>query len=84
MTSIDNFKEVLDRLAIGEHLYLKDRSLVVKKEERYLIMRDGHRFNISQDDFISLYKEEMFFEDDMRDSFIDPLKDEEYYAFRHK
>ncbi len=84
MIKLNGLKEALTYLKASEHVYTEDNAMVIRKGDMYVIVKKGTRFKLSEDDLISLYSDTEFYYDDKKDVFIDILKDEEYYRFKHK
>ncbi len=84
MIKLTGLNETLAYLKAGEHIYTEDNALVIRKGDMYIITKGGTRFRLTEEDFILLYRDTIFYFDDREDTFIDALKDEEYYRFKHK
>ena len=84
MKRIETFDEVLE--------YLKSNMVVTTAERNRFVLRNGkiasfyrgNRIVMSLEDFISLYSKCDFYEYSDDSCEIDPLKDAEYYSFKHK
>ena len=84
MKRIETFDEVLE--------YLKSNMIITTPEGNRFVMRNqkvvsfyrGNRIVMSLDDFINLYRKLDFYEYRDESCEIDPLKDKEYYSFKHK
>ena len=84
MKKIETFDEVLE--------YLKSQLIVTTANQNRFVMREGkvasfyrgNRIVMSLEDFIELYAKVEFYEYRDESCEIDPLKDAEYYSFKHK
>lgn len=84
MKKIESFDEVLE--------YLKSHQIVTTANQNRFVMRDnkivsfhrGNRIVMSIEDFSELYAKVEFYEYRDESCEIDPLKDKEYYSFKHK
>lgn len=84
MEKIKNWPEVIDLLRSGDILLNEEGSIFKRGNKGVVIYQNGSRFHLTIDDFRQLYEHSTFFEYEDKTAFIDPLKDEEYYRFKHK
>lgn len=80
-------KEALDRLKKGEVL----KSIIDNKvtyfifnNDYYFIQGNNIGLKINEDKFSEIYSSSIFEVCESNETFIDPLKDEEYYSWRNK
>lgn len=76
--------------------YLKQKEILCSKEgnrltyfklqkEMVYVLNENKCVKLSFDDFLLLYEKKQFIiYQDNNSSFIDPLKDEQYYSWKHK
>lgn len=84
MKQIESFEEVLNYLTNNEIVTLIDGNYFVKRNNKIVSYNKGNRIVMSIEDFKKLYYKNIFYEFEIDDSFVDPLKDQEYYGFKHK
>lgn len=84
MEKIETFAETLDYLKQGLVVTLANGNYFVFSKERIVSYFSQNRVVMSLQNFIELYGKETFYLYEDNSSFVDPLKDEEYYAFKHK
>lgn len=84
MEKIETFSETLDLLKQGAIVTLANGNYFVFGKKKIMSYFNRNRIVMSLKDFVNLYAEETFFLYEDNSAFVDPLKDEEYYAFKHK
>lgn len=84
MEKIDSFTFVLDYLKEGTVLTTLNHDLFVYKKDRVHRYFNGSSFSLSLDEFIELYKKEVFYIYEDNKSGIDLDKDEAYYRYYKK
>lgn len=80
-------KEAMDRLKKGEVLKsIIDNTVTyfVFKNTRYFIQGNNMGLKLNEDKFAEIYASTIFENCEDNGTFIDPLKDEEYYSWRNK
>lgn len=83
MEKIDNFNQVLSFLKEGEIL-ASNNKIVKYHQETLTIYDNGSKYRLSIEDFITLYRYEIFYLYEVKGAQIDLEKDLEYYNFKHK
>lgn len=81
---IDSFEEVLNYLSNKEIVTLSNGNYFVKRKDKIISYSKGNRIVMNLDDFKELYGKCDFFEYEDESVFIDFMKDQEYYSFKHK
>lgn len=84
MEKIESFNETIDLMKQGAIVTLENGNYFVCNKDKIISYFNQNRVVMSLQDFIELYAKENFYLYEDNSSFIDPLKDEEYYAFKHK
>lgn len=84
MKRIETFDEVLEYLKSNMVVTTADRNRFVMRNQKVVSFHRGNRIVMSLDDFINLYGKLDFYEYADESCEIDPLKDKEYYSFKHK
>lgn len=84
MKEVFNANEALEILK--DKVVLKDNSnsrFVCRKSKIY-VYSSNSSYCLSFKDFLDIFKNNKFVVEDFDESGIDPLKDKEYYSFKHK
>lgn len=84
MEKIESFKEVLEYLSQGEIIRLANGNYFYVRNDSIVSYYRGNRIVMKLEDFIDLYQKNDFYIYEDNSTVIDPLKDEEYYSFKHK
>lgn len=84
MEKINSFKEVLLALKDKEILTTKIKDKFVFKKGKIYCYTNGSSFSLDVDDFIDLYKDEVFYIYEEEGASIDEDKDEAYYRYYRK
>lgn len=87
MFKLDGFEEVLQQLKLGEVVYiLNPQATYFAYHEEIIHAHNEHsRYRLGLVEFQSIFHEEVFYlKKTEEDNGLDELKDQEYYAWRHK
>lgn len=84
MEKIESFKEVLEHLSQGEIARLANGNYFYVRKDNIVSYYRGNRIVMKIEDFVDLYQKNDFYLYEDNSTVIDPLKDEEYYSFKHK
>ena len=84
MEKIETFSETLDLMKQGAIVTLENGNYFVYRQDKVVSFFNQSRIAMNLEDFVDLYGHENFYCYEDNSTFIDPLKDEEYYAFKHK
>ena len=84
MKRIETFDEVLEYLKSNMVITTIDHNRFVMRNQKVVSFHRGNRIVMSLEDFINLYRDLEFYEYADESCEIDPLKDKEYYSFKHK